>query len=90
MRVKATVNLGTNDYPLCPLKEGEAGDVDEATGTLMVARGHAVKIEQPPPVAKLVAEPEPAVTPPAPVQVTSTPEVPAVKNTPKAATGRKS
>lgn len=89
MRVKATVNLGTNDYPSCPLKEGETADVSELVGGVMVARGHAVEVLSET-VAKLVAEQQPVAAEPTRVEVkTSTPEVPAVKTT-KAATGRKS
>lgn len=72
MLVKATVNLGTNDYPSCPLKEGEVGEVSDTAGAVMLAAGHAIDVT-PPVVAKPSTE----------HAVTSTPEVPAVKQKPR-------
>lgn len=85
MRVKATTNLGTNDYPTCPLLEGEVGEVPDSLGEAMVANGHAVDVT-PQVKAKLVANSEPAVVTPSAVTVAnepSTPDVSGVKHKPK-------
>lgn len=60
MIVKATLNLGTDDYPLHPLKDGEEAEVTPQIGKLMVARGHAVEIVKPQP--EVVAAPEAVVS----------------------------
>lgn len=58
MKVKATINLGTSDYPSSPLMAGQCGDVPEAVGRIMVARGHAIELppEPPAPKAELTAK----------------------------------
>ncbi len=45
MRVKATCNLGTNDYhPDHALQEGDEAEVPHEVGVQMVARSHAVEV----------------------------------------------
>lgn len=65
MRIKAKVNLGSQDYE-SPLKEGEESDVEESLGLAMVARGHAVEIvSAPAPVERRETIPVAEEAPPA-------------------------
>lgn len=66
MKVKATTNLGSNDYPLHPLTDGEEAEVPKEIGCRMVANGHAVAIAEPEPVA--VKQPEPEEKTPEPAE----------------------
>jgi hypothetical protein len=51
MRVRANLNLGTNDYPVQYAKlAGEEFDVPEKIGKTMVDRKHAIDITPPPKV----------------------------------------
>lgn len=59
MKVRNLVNLGSNEYPSIPEKEGLEGHehhVPEALGKVLVAHRHAVEIVEP---VKEAPKPEP-------------------------------
>ena len=48
MRLRITINLGSNDYPGLQAKDGDEIDVaNQALGQRLIAKGHAVLIEEP-------------------------------------------
>jgi len=59
MKVKATMNLGTADYPHHPLVDGEVAEVPQDVAKKMIARRHAVEIIEPKPELKPEPEAEP-------------------------------
>jgi hypothetical protein len=81
VQVKIKTNLGTNQFPDMPYREGDVKDVPAAIGELLVKRRLAEEIVEfkAVPVVDLKAVPasEPEAT------TISTPEVPAVKQKPK-------
>lgn len=67
MKVKALLNIGTNDLP-DGLTEGSVGDVSQADGIRLIRNGWAVEIPQEVTAKLVAAEPEVLVTP-EPVEV---------------------
>ena len=45
MKIKVLTNIGTNDFPSHPYKEGWEGDCDSQTATSMIGRGFAICTE---------------------------------------------
>lgn len=83
MQVKIKTNLGTNQFPDMPYREGDVKDVSDSVGAMLVKRGLAdeiVQLKAVPPIevkaSPPVAEQQPATEL---ATETSTPEVPVVK-----------
>jgi hypothetical protein len=77
MRIKVLTNLGTNDFPESPFKDGEEHEVNDELGSKLIRLRLAVDIT-PPPAPKVVAVK--AVEPPlpAPIPVVAPKQEPAV------------
>lgn len=73
MQVKLKTNLGTNQFPEMPYREGDLKEVADGVGALLIRKGWAEE------VAQLKAVPKVDIA----ASETSTPEVPAVKPKPK-------
>lgn len=56
--VKALTNLGTHDYPECPLQDGEIGQVSDAVAAKLVAMRHGEIVADIPPT-EVDVEPKP-------------------------------
>lgn len=80
MQVKIKTNLGTNQFPDMPYREGDVKDVPAAIGELLVKRRLAEEIVELKTVPVVDLKAVPASEPEATI---STPEVPAVKQKPK-------
>lgn len=63
MRIKVLTNLGTNDFPETPFKEGEEHDVTDELGGKLVRLRLAVDVTPPPtpkPIPVVATKQEPA------------------------------
>lgn len=58
MRVKALLNLGTNDFPQFPLCDGEVAEVPDDVGAKLIGMGAAELIPDDP----IVEQPKPTPT----------------------------
>lgn len=74
MQVKIKTNLGTNQFPEMPYRDGDLKEVSDDVGAMLVRKGWAEEVAQ----VKAVPRLDIAAT-----EETSTPEVPAVKQKPK-------
>lgn len=87
MQVKIKTNLGTNQFPDMPYREGDVRDVPDEVGAFLVRKRWAeevVQLKAVPPLEIKASPPVAAEQPAAvPATETSTPEVPAVKQKPK-------
>lgn len=48
VKIKALTNLGTNDYPSCPIQEGDTAEVPPEVAAKLVANRHGVIVDLPP------------------------------------------